>query len=137
MFSILSQFVPSKKDLIIFGIFLLLFVCIFVEYRIIKSKDDTITSQSELIKAKELELSIQKSTIETLDKSYKESIEKIKVSNDKMNEIEKEYQSKLDNMILNLGNCRTDIPSDQLTEKTRIEFQNLLNDLSKSTVLKR
>ncbi len=137
MFSILSQFVPTKKDLIIFGIFLLLFICIFVEYRIIKSKDDTITSQFELIKAKELELSIQKSTIETLDKSYKESIEKIKVSNDKMNKIEKEYQSKLDNMILNLGNCRTDIPSDQLTEKTRIEFQNLLNDLSKSTVLKR
>ena len=137
MFSILSQFVPTKKDLIIFGIFLLLFVCIFVEYRIIKSKDDTITSQSELIKAKELELSIQKATIETLDKNYKESIEKIKDSNDKMNKIEKEYQSKLDDMILNLGNCKTDIPSDQLTEKNRIEFQNLLNDLSKSTVLKR
>lgn len=137
MFSIFNKFVPTKKDIIILGVFLLLFVCIFVEYRIIKSKNDTITSQSELIKARELELSIQKTTIETLDKSYKESIEKIKTSNNKMNEIEKEYQSKLDNMILNLGNCKTDIPSDKLTEKTRIEFQNLLNDLSKSTVLKR
>ena len=132
-----SLLLPSKKTLTIAGVILALLTCIFIEYKIIQSKNEKISLQTETIKAKELELSIQKQTIDSLDKSYKESIEKMKSANDKMTAIEKEYQQKLDSMILNLGNCKTDTPSDQLTLKEKTLFQGLLNKLSESTELRK
>lgn len=132
-----SLLLPSKKTLTIAGVILALLTCILIEYKIIQSKNEKISLQSETIKAKELELSIQKQTIDSLDKSYKESIEKMKSANDKMTAIEKEYQQKLDSIILNLGNCKTDIPSDQLTLKEKTLFQGLLDKLSESTELRK
>lgn len=129
MFDIFAKLglpIPSKKDII--------FVIIIVVLALICWKQHCVISdKNEIIDGKNTEISVQKKTISELDKSYKESSEKINQMNAKLNVVENTYQAKLNEILLTAGKCKSDLNPSEIEKKARVDFQKIIDDLAHST----
>ena len=129
MFDIFAKLglpIPSKKDIIFVTIIVVLALICWKQHCVISDKN-------EIIDGKNTEISVQKKTISELDKSYKESSEKINQMNAKLNVVENTYQAKLNEILLTAGKCKSDLNPSEIEEKARVDFQKIIDDLAHST----
>lgn len=133
MLTVLSKLglpVPSKLTVGLICVIVCLLSLNILQYNKLKDKD-------EIIKGKDVELSVQTTTINTLRTETQKSIEKINAMNDRLAATESEYQSELNKLISEMGKCKSDQPASELEDKAQKSFQSVLDGLANSTVKKR
>lgn len=126
LFEKLKLPVPSKKDIIFVSTILVLMLVCWKQYNVISDKED-------IIESKNVEISVQKKTISELDKSYKESSEKIKNMNNKLNLTEEKYQDQLNKLMSAAGNCKSTLNPSEIEVQAQKDFQEIIDDLAYST----
>lgn len=122
--------VPSKLEIILFVLLLLSVIGLRYQWNQLQDKD-------EIIKGKEVEISVQATTIETLRTETLKSVDKINAMNDMLSKTESEYQQELNKLISEIGSCKSNAPVSELEEKAQKSFQGVLDGLANSTVKKR
>ena len=122
--------VPSKFDI---AVVIVLFLSLFGNYLQWK----TIQNKNAVIEAKDSEISTQHSTIDLLRNSITKTALKINEMNEALAKTEKDYQTELNKLINDLGQCRSNEPETELEAKAQQSFQEIINNLANSTVKKK
>lgn len=122
--------VPSKLEIILFVLLLCSVIGLRYQWTQLQDKD-------EIIKGKEVEISVQATTIETLRTETLKAVDKINAMNDRLAKTESEYQQELNKLISEIGSCKSNTPESELEEKAQKSFQSVLDGLANSTVKKR
>lgn len=133
MFTILEKCglpIPSKLTII-------LCVALLLSILLNLSQCKKINDKDEIIKGKEVEISVQNSTIKTLQTETQKSIDKINAMNDRLAKAESDYQIELDKLISEMGKCKSDEPASEIEESAQKSFQSVIDGLANSTVKKR
>lgn len=126
IFSQLNLPIPSKTTIILSSA---LIVSIFINTLLYKRLKD----KSEIINSKNVEISVQNKTISTLQTKTSESIKKIESMNDTLNNLETDYQTEINKLLKQIGTCTSNEPSSELESKAQKDFQEIIDNLAKST----
>lgn len=122
--------IPTKLEII-------LFACLVVSILLNVAQYKKIQDKNEIIKSKDVELSVQNTTIKTLQSETQKAIDKINLMNDRLAQTESDYQQELNKLIEDMGKCKSNIPESELEDKAQKAFQSVLDGLANSTVKKR
>lgn len=122
--------IPTKLEIILFACLVASILLNVAQYKKIQDKN-------EIIKSKDVELSVQNTTIKTLQSETQKAIDKINLMNDRLAQTESDYQQELNKLIEDMGKCKSNIPESELEDKAQKAFQSVLDGLANSTVKKR
>lgn len=118
--------IPSKLELILIAIIIVSITGNWCLYKKLKDKN-------EIIKGKEVQISVQAETIESLQKSAKDASRRIDLLNQAFNDTEKEYQDEVNKLLASVSNCKTSTPSSEIEAQAQSAFKKVLDDLADST----
>lgn len=132
MFTILEKLglpIPSKLTII-------LCVALLLSILLNLSQCKKINDKEEIIKGKEVAISVQNATISKLQKETNKSIQKIEEMNKRLSLSESEYQKEVNKLLMSIEDCSPSAPLSEIEKREQETLSIILNKLAKSTRFK-
>ena len=95
-----------------------------------------INDKEEIIKGKEVAISVQNATISKLQEETNKSIQKIEEMNKSLSLSESEYQKEVNKLLMSIEGCSSSTPLSEIEKREQETLSIILNKLAKSTRFK-
>ena len=93
-------------------------------------------NEEEIIKGKEVAISVQNATISKLQEETNKSIQKIEEMNKSLSLSESEYQKEVNKLLMSIEGCSSSTPLSEIEKREQETLSIILNKLAKSTRFK-